>query len=162
MIEPRRRLVDLVPVAQRAVSTLDIQHHDIRVDADTLVAEVDPALTERILENLVRNAVKYSPAGTLVTIGLQRVGDSVFIRVEDEGQGIPEHLRTTILDPFVRVDHEHPQPGTGIGLTLVRRFAQLHDGDVWIEDGRNGGTRVVVVLQDMSVPEQGQRHLLPS
>lgn len=162
VIEPRRRLVDLVPVAQRAVSTLDVQHHDVRIDADTLVAEVDPGLTERILENLVRNAVKYSPMGTLVTIGLERVGDSVFIRVEDQGQGIPEHLRTTILDPFVRVDHEHPQPGTGIGLTLVRRFAQLHDGDVWIEEGRTGGTRVVVVLQDMSVPDQGQRRLLPT
>lgn len=160
VIEPRRRLVDLVPVAQRAVSTLDVQHHDVRIDADTLVAEVDPGLTERILENLVRNAVKYSPPGTLVTIDLEHVGDSVFIRVEDQGQGIPEHLRTTILEPFVRVDHEHPQPGTGIGLTLVRRFAQLHGGDVWIEEGRTGGTRVVVVLQDMSVPEQDHRQLL--
>lgn len=161
VIEPRRRLVDLVPLAQRAVATLDIQHHEVRIVGDTLVAEVDPGLTERILENLVRNAVKYSPPGTLVTIELERAGDSVFIRVEDQGHGIPEHLRATILEPFVRVDHEHPQPGTGIGLTLVRRFAQLHDGDVWIEEGSTGGTRVVVVLQDMSVPEQGHRQLLP-
>lgn len=162
VIEPHRRLVDLVPVAQRAVSTLDIQHHDVVIDGDTLLAEVDPGLTERILENLVRNAIKYSPQGTRVTVRLQREGDAVLIRVEDEGQGVPEHLRTTILEPFVRVDHRHPQPGTGIGLTLVRRFAQLHDGDVWIEESGSGGARVVVVLQDMSVPEQVRRHLLPS
>ncbi len=161
VIEPRRRLVDLVPLAHRAVGTLDIADHDVRIDADTLVAEVDPGLTERILENLVRNAVKYSPPNTLVTVDLAREGDSVFIRVEDQGEGIPEHLRATILEPFVRVDHDHPQPGTGIGLTLVRRFAQLHGGDVWIEEGATGGTRVVVVLQDMSVPEQGRRGLVP-
>ncbi len=49
--------------------------------------------------------------------------------------------------------HDHPQPGTGIGLSLVRRFAQLQGGDAWVEEGRSGGTRVVVVLQDVGVPE---------
>ena len=162
VIEARRRLVDLVPLVERAVRTLDVEHHDIEISADTVLAEVDPSLTERIVENLIKNAVKYSPRGTSITIGLEREGDDVVLRVDDEGAGVPEDLRASILDPFVRIDDNHPQPGTGIGLTLVRQFARLHDGDVTIEESPAGGARVVVRLRDNNVPEPPHERLLPA
>lgn len=162
VIEARRRLVDLVPLVERAVRTLDVEHHDIEITADTVLAEVDPSLTERILENLIKNAVKYTPKGTSIRIGLEREGDDIVLRVDDEGAGVPEDLRASILDPFVRIDDNHPQPGTGIGLTLVRQFARLHDGDVTIEESPAGGARVVVRLRDNNVPEPPHERLLPA
>ena len=162
VIEPRRHLVDLVPLVHRAVESLDVRAHTVAVTADTLVAEVDPSLTERIVENLVKNAVKYSPTGTTITVDLRRRGNEVVISVEDQGDGIPAEMRARMLEPFTRVDPDHPQPGTGIGLSLVRRFAQLHGGDAHVEEAASGGTRVVVVLQDVSAPEDVAGRLLPT
>jgi signal transduction histidine kinase len=153
VVEPRRHLVDLVPLAHRSIASLAVRDHEVVVTTDTLVAEVDPGLTERIVENLVKNAVKYTPGGTRITVDLERRGDEVVIAVEDEGTGVPADLRARLLEPFTRLDESSPHPGTGIGLSLVRRFAQLHGGDVRLEDASTGGTRVVVTLLDAVVPD---------
>ena len=161
VLEPHRRLVDLATLAERVVGTLDTGGHTLRLQAETLLAEVDPALTERIVENLVKNAVKYTPVGTTITVEVLRTEDGVGIAVEDEGEGIPEERRAAVLDPFVRLDRDHPQPGTGIGLTLVRRFAQLHGGDVTIEDGAAGGARITAWLVDAPVVRGPEPDLIP-
>lgn len=146
LVAPRRRTVDLVDLARRVVETFDHEEHVLRVEGRPLSADIDPALIERVVENLVRNAVKYSPAGSLVTVDISETPGAVAIAVEDQGAGIPEHARAQVLDPFVRLDRDNPQPGTGVGLTLVQRFAQLHEGEVTIEEGRDGGARIVVRL----------------
>ncbi|MBW3658005.1 MAG: hypothetical protein KY457_05160 [Actinobacteria bacterium] len=146
MLTPRRRRIDLLGLVSRVVDTLDPEGHTLRITGSPFIADVDPALIERVIENLVRNAVKYSPAGTTITVGVTPTTTGVAISVDDEGPGIPESARQQVLDPFFRLHHDHPQPGTGVGLTLVKRFAQLHDGDVTIGEGRSGGARVVVDL----------------
>lgn len=146
MLTPRRRPIDLVGLVSRVVDTLDPEGHTVRIVGKPYIADVDPALIERVIENLVRNAVKYSPTGTQITVEVADTPAGVSIAVEDQGEGIPAHARQQVLDPFVRLHHDHPQPGTGVGLTLVKRFAQLHQGDVVIEDGADGGARVVVSL----------------
>lgn len=146
LVAPRRRTVDLLTLVKRVVETLDHEDHAVRILGQSLPADVDPVLIERVVENLVRNAVKYSPVGTRITIEVAALDDAVAIAVEDQGAGIPTHARAQVLDPFVRLDHHHPQPGTGVGLALVQRFAQLHDGDVSIEEGSDGGARIVVRL----------------
>lgn len=152
MVTPRRRTIDLLSLVSRVVDTLDPEDHTVRITGSAYLADVDPALIERVIENLVRNAVKYSPAGTSITVGVAPTPGGVAISVEDEGPGIPLAARQQVLDPFVRLHHDHPQPGTGVGLALVRRFAQLHDGDVTIADGRAGGARVVVTLPQLERP----------
>ncbi|MCW2923648.1 MAG: multi-sensor hybrid histidine kinase [Thermoleophilia bacterium] len=120
-----------------------------RVGRQVLVATqgatgvVDAAKVARIIDNLLANAVKYSPEHTPVEIHLERADGGVLVVVDDEGPGVPEALRTTIFAPFERgqVTSAH-KPGTGIGLSLVDRFARLHGGHAWVQDrvGTNGAS----------------------
>ncbi|MBW3620248.1 MAG: HAMP domain-containing histidine kinase [Actinobacteria bacterium] len=148
VIEPRRREVDLSLMASRLVDALEVTTHPVKLYGSGVRADIDGPQVERIIENLVRNAVKYTPAGTPIEISLQRLPDRVCILVEDRGPGVPDIAKTSILEPFVRLDADHPSPGTGIGLSLVRRFAQLHGGDIEVRDRPGGGATFSVTLVD--------------
>ncbi len=131
-----RDVVAASPVVDRTV-----------VDAPArLPAEVDQVLISRLLANLLHNAAKYAPDGS-VSVSLERAGGGrVRLAVRDHGPGIPIEQRARAFEAFFRLDDEDPQPGTGIGLTLVAEFARLHGGHARIDtpaDGR-GGTEVVV------------------
>lgn len=67
------------------------------------------------------------------------------LTVDDEGPGVPEHLKAVIFEPFRRGGESHA-PGTGIGLSLVARFAELHGGRAWVEDRAGGGASFRVLL----------------
>jgi len=104
----------------------------IRADADKLT---------QVLDNLVGNAVKYSPNGGSVEIVATDEDDSVRIDVIDEGLGIPERHRDHIFQRFHQVDDDVDHKsigGTGIGLYLVQHLAQAHGGQVWIESSEVG------------------------
>ncbi len=104
----------------------------LRADADKLT---------QILDNLVGNAVKYSPNGGKVQIIASDQGDSVRIDVTDEGLGIPERHRDRIFQRFHQVDDDIDHRsigGTGIGLYLVQHLAQAHGGRVWLESSEVG------------------------
>jgi signal transduction histidine kinase len=118
-------------VAQIVGSTASRQSAADRVELelpDELVATVDPSQVERIVANLVGNAGKYAPTGS-ITVRLLPLGDGVRLEVIDQGPGIPEGERERIFEPLYRVDDDHPRPGTGIGLSLVAAFAALHGGE---------------------------------
>jgi len=122
------------PVAQRCEVTAPQQ----------LVAWLDHVQFQHLLSNLLSNAEKYAPHGQ-VRVRLQRLpGDRIRLSVADDGPGIAEDDRRRVFEPFVRLDEDHPQPGTGVGLTLVAEFARLHGGRARIGDGP--GTTVVVDL----------------
>lgn len=96
----------------------------------------DPDKLTQILDNLVGNAVKYSPNGGRVQISAQDEDDTVRIDVSDEGLGIPERHRDRIFQRFHQVDDDIDHrsiSGTGIGLYLVQHLAQAHCGRVWLE-----------------------------
>lgn len=98
------------------------------------------ALIEIAIRNLVENALKYSPSGTTVTV---RVETGPRIIVEDQGPGIAPDQRDIVFERFWRADQQSGN-GAGIGLALVRRIAQLHDGDLRHEDRPSGGTRMIL------------------
>jgi signal transduction histidine kinase len=102
---------------------------------------------ERIVENLVINASKHTPSGTAVRVSVRRQGEGVLIVVEDEGSGVPDYMKEAIFRPFERgTDARRNSAGTGIGLSLVSRFAELHGGRAWVEDRAGGGSSFRVFL----------------
>jgi PAS domain S-box-containing protein len=99
-------------------------------DLPAVLADLD--LLSRALENLISNAVKYSPNGTAVTVSARAEEDSLFIEIADQGYGISESDLSRIFEKFYRVPRVQDAgvPGTGLGLSLVREIAELHHGSV--------------------------------
>lgn len=148
--DPDRSSVDLRELVDRVIQQIDPEEHriDVYVEADR--AWVDGPKVERILENLVVNAVKYAPRRSDIWVSLLRSGPAeLTLAVEQEGPPIPEEMRAALFEPFHRGRSDHRAPGTGIGLTLVRQFAEIHGGKAWIEDRAGGGVSVKVTLADV-------------
>lgn len=121
----------------------------IRTDIRSVVAPVDAAKVERIVENLLANTARHTPANATIWISVRPATDpdGVEIAVEDDGPGVSPDLRETIFEPF-RQGPDAPQhsPGVGVGLTLVRRFAELHGGRAWVREREGGGASFRVFL----------------
>ncbi len=110
----------------------------------------DPAALRRVIANLLTNAAKFAACGGRVTLKGARAADgrSVVIRVEDRGPGIAAADRERVFEPFYRgaAAERNETPGSGLGLSLVRRIVSAHGGRVHVEEAEGGGTAVVVAL----------------
>jgi signal transduction histidine kinase len=101
---------------------------------------------ERMVSNLLGNAIKYTPAGGSVTVRLAREGDQVKFIVEDTGVGIaPDHL-PHIFDRLYRVPSADPEKGLGLGLSFVAWIVKAHGGTVDVTSELQKGTRFIVTL----------------
>lgn len=100
----------------------------------------------RAITNLISNAAKYSPAGTPIEITVSEVDGSGVIEVADRGPGIPAEERAAVFEPFTRLSRDAEAPGSGLGLTVVRRVAEAAGGTADVEDRHGGGTVVRLVL----------------
>jgi len=108
----------------------------------------DAEKLHQVMINLLSNACKYSPAGSLVTVGAKSGTNEVIIFVEDEGIGIPPEMREKVFERFFRIDNSNSRMvgGTGLGLALVRDIVTAHGGKVWIETNSPAGSRVLFSL----------------
>lgn len=108
------------------------------------------ARLERVFENLIDNAVSFSPGQGLVTLSVASIGDMLEVRVEDEGPGVPEEAREAIFRRFhsVRPDDEVFGQHSGLGLAIARTIVEGHGGTIWVEsrEDRMRGARFVVRL----------------
>lgn len=147
VLQPRRQKTHVADLMARVVDALDTGRHEVRVDAHEVVATIDPAQVERIVENLVINTLKHTPAGTPIWVRAEGADGGVLIVVEDSGPGVPDNIRNDLFKPFVKNTREHVS-GTGIGLSLVDRFAKLHGGRAWVEDRPGGGSSFRVFLPE--------------
>jgi signal transduction histidine kinase len=141
-------------VVHRVVDDAGVRdQHPTVVDAPPLHLAADAPKLERIIENLLVNAGKHTPAGTTIWVRLRAQDEGVLLLVEDEGPGVPAQLRELVFQPFRQgpnlADHA---PGSGIGLALVAQFASLHGGRAWVEDRPGGGASFRVFLPDTSDP----------
>jgi signal transduction histidine kinase len=113
---------------------------------DLPAAEMDERLLRHILENLLSNAAKYSPEGSEITITVARQAEDVVIDVQDNGIGIPEHDHARLFETFHRASNVENRPGTGLGLTIVRKAVDLHGGTISFKSAPGQGTRFSVRL----------------
>ena len=146
ILEPRRFPVDLGRLVQDLVARADVlRGHQVEVDAERCIANVDVTKVERIVENLLANAARHTPRGSRVWVRVRSDETGATIAVQDDGPGVPDELREAIFEPFRR-GPDRAQPGSGIGLSLVARFAELHGGRAWVEDREGGGSSFGVFL----------------
>jgi signal transduction histidine kinase len=144
-LQPERELTDVGALAERIATELaPLNGHPVRVESDPVMVDIDPGKVERIVENLLNNAARHTPAGTPVHVVTNERPNGVVLVVEDEGPGVPNDLKQEIFEPFRQ--GESARGGVGIGLSLVSRFAQLHGGTAHVEDRPGGGARFVVTL----------------
>jgi len=148
-VSPERERVDLGELVERVVKDASaelLEHRPVHVAVCPLRLEVDPPKVERIVENLLANAARHTPPGTPVWVRVEQHGNGALLVVDDAGPGVPPQLRETIFQPFRQGPRPASHaPGLGVGLALVRVFAQLHGGSAWVEDrpgGRGASFRV--------------------
>ena len=112
----------------------------------------DEELIRRAVENVIRNAIRYAPAGTPIDIELARLDDAAEISVRDYGPGVPEEALPRIFDPFYRVDSDRNRisGGLGLGLAIARRSVELHKGKL---TARNANPGLLVTIRLPLVPE---------
>jgi len=119
---------------------------------DAMFVSADIAMLERVLENLLENAIKYTQIGGTVSLTLTQENNKLITRVEDTGQGIPAEDLPHIFERFYRVEkHRKSSPeGTGLGLAISKRILQLHDSPINVTSTLGEGTCFSFVLPNMS------------
>lgn len=113
-----------------------------------LAAIADPMAFSHVLGNLLANAAKFSPSGSIIKVAARAAGeDEVVLRVEDRGPGVSPDDAARIFDRFYRVDGDREaRSGTGIGLAIVKEFVEAQNGRVWVESAQNSGSVFSVAL----------------
>lgn len=147
VLEPRRRATDLSALSIRVIEEADLGGHPVDMQVEPVVVQIDASKVERVVENLLVNAAKHTASDCRIWLHVARREGGVQITVEDEGPGIPDDLKAAVFEPFRKGKGtgEHT-PGTGIGLSLVARFAELHGGRAWVEDRSGGGASFSVYI----------------
>lgn len=141
--------IDMSVLAHDIAAWANEQGREIELDVPSAVTAVaDEHQVRRIMEHLVSNALKYGGPKGNVNLRLADTDQGVQITVHDDGPGVPDAEREHIFESFRRgsTGASSPSPGTGVGLALVKRFAELHGGWVWIEDDPMGGATFCVML----------------
>ena len=154
-LDVRKERVELAAVVESAVESSRplIQQcgHELTISLPTeaLYLDADPVRLAQVFLNLLNNAAKYTKHGGHIWLTANREGSDAVVSVRDNGIGIPGDMLSRIFDMFTQVDRslEQSQGGLGIGLTLVRRLVEMHDGSIEARsDGPNEGSEFVVRL----------------
>jgi two-component system, OmpR family, sensor histidine kinase KdpD len=115
--------------------------HTLRVDVPTQLAlvKVDATLMEQVCANLLENAAKYTPPGTLILLRVQDLNRELLVSIEDEGPGLPAGDPEQLFAKFHRGTIEGAVGGVGLGLAICRAILDLHGGRIWAEHRPSGG-----------------------
>jgi PAS domain S-box-containing protein len=163
-IELRQEIIDVATLVQHTVEVagpfVAERRHELTVSLPDRPLRVkgDPARLEQVLTNLLNNAAKYTEPGGKIWLTATAEGDEAVLRVRDTGVGIAPDMLPKIYDLFVQADRrlDRAPGGVGIGLTLVRRLAEMHGGRVEARSpGLGGGSEFVVRLPELGSRESG-------
>jgi len=157
ILRSRTSQLSLQPVEMKTIIEQVLEEHkiallsrklDLRVSLQPVRLEGDAAKLRILVDNLVSNAIKYSPDGSPLWILLSRSGASAIIEVADSGPGIPDMERERVFEAFFQgapATHGHVR-GTGLGLSIAREYAQAHGGNITVVNSVKVGARLQVVL----------------
>jgi len=148
LVEPNRLPTDLTELIERKVNDIELGNHAVELDLEPITMDLDASWVERIVANLLRNVVRHTPPDTSVWIRTRATTEGVELTVDDDGPGLGETDWERLIQPFHQGTEaaSSPQPGTGVGLSLVNVFAQAHGGELVITASPTGGARITVTL----------------
>ncbi len=128
----------------------------LRLDAPAVVAPIaiDRDRINQVFDNLLGNAIKFSPRGGTITIGVEDIGDYLRLSVADTGVGIPSDKLKRVFERFYQVDGSATRRfgGAGLGLAIARRIVESHGGEIWVESEMGHGSRFVFTLPKTLAP----------
>ncbi len=149
-VTPRRDWLVLEEVVGAAVRALEpaLAEHPLQTDlpADLPLVQGDAVMLERVLVNLLDNAIKYTPPGTPIGITAAVAGETLEVAVWDEGPGLPPGQEQVIFERFARGTHESAITGVGLGLAICQAIVAAHGGHIRAENRPAGGARFVFTL----------------
>lgn len=153
--EPHRELWHVDELVGQALAGLGAEAARVRLEigSETPPVEVDAAQVERVLANLLDNALKYSPSGSFVLLRAEPGATELRLHVIDSGTGLPDEQRDALFQPFRRGTAGH---GSGLGLAIARGFAEANGGRLWAQDDPGGGHLV------LSLPLAERRAVVPA
>ena len=156
-----RERVDLRALLDEAVANANYECRSSGIDGVDVTLSgpgsvpfvAEPGILTGAFDNVLRNAIKHSPAGTTVNVRLSESGNGVRIEVEDRGEGVPQSELERIFDPFYRSERhrQNDQTGTGLGLAIARRAVAQHGGKIAAERGEAGGLKISITLPSSGV-----------
>lgn len=154
--EIQRQPVNLAEMIQQIIQDAQFEYNNRPIEMQinspqaTQCLSIDDRLIHRAIENILRNALRYSPADQPMTIRLSTNADSTecYIDVDDHGPGVPEEQLEKIFNPFYRVDksREKKTGGYGLGLAIALQAVRLHQGAIEASNLESGGLRVRIIL----------------
>jgi two-component system, OmpR family, sensor kinase len=118
----------------------------LEVEACKISTPLDPVRLRQAVDNLLDNALRYTPKQGVVRIAADRIDGEIRIVVEDTGQGFPDGFSERAFEPFERARHDRDDGGAGLGLAIVRAIAEGHGGSAVAENQPQGGARVILLL----------------
>jgi two-component system CheB/CheR fusion protein len=151
----KKEYVDLQTVLDAAIeavqAALEAKRHTFRLErpASVLILEVDTVRITQVINNLLTNAIKYTPSGGLISAGVRVSQDGVVIFVRDNGSGIPAEMQSKVFDMFTQIDSDvkRSEGGLGIGLALSKGLVNLHGGRLEVHsEGSGKGSEFRIML----------------
>jgi PAS domain S-box-containing protein len=158
-IDTRREFVQLEGILRY---TIDMLHGQVKAKHLTIKTDIAPSLPSlranpirlrQVLDNVVGNAIKYSPEGGEIFISIHSEGNQVILQVTDQGPGIPPADQPHIFDKFYRATNIGPDvEGSGLGLAIVKNIVESHQGRIWVESTLGKGSSFFIVIPVVSEP----------
>ncbi len=150
-------VADCIQEALRHISRKSEEHTlHVQLADDILLARMDVRLIMQVIVNMVDNAIKYTPAGSTITISAAHEKSDIVVSVEDNGNGIPDADKAHLFDMFFTVAQNgaDSRRGLGLGLSLCKSIITAHGGQIWVEDAVPHGSRFIFTLPAAKVPHE--------
>lgn len=152
MLKLDKKICDLVELSASRIKELSVKLEDKNITLRTNFSDNnisvlgDKDRLNIVLNNLLDNAIKYSPSGSEVSLKVSKTGNYARVEVEDAGEPIPEERIGEVFDKFERLGSK--KEGTGLGLAITKDIVELHNGRIWLEPLENKGNRFTAVLPE--------------